>query len=50
VTPGVAGQPTLPFSDPLEPRILPRASWPFWTPNILRPQGGGMLQRAYRLS
>ena len=43
------GQPELPFSDPLEPRILPRAGWPFWTLNTLRPEGGGMRQRVYRL-
>ena len=28
--------------------MLPRAGWPFWTLNTLRPDGG-MRQRAYRL-
>ena len=36
------------FSDPLEPRILPQAGWPFWTLNA-RTARGGMTQRAYRL-
>jgi hypothetical protein len=46
--PDGAKQPELPFSDPLEPRILPRGGWPFWTLNTLRPEGG-MRQRVYRL-
>ena len=36
------------FTDPNEPRILPRGGWPFWTLNTARP-GGGMTQRVYRL-
>jgi hypothetical protein len=36
------------FSDPLEPRVLPRGGWPFWTLNIMR-AGGRMEQHPYRL-
>ena len=35
------------FSDPLEPRILPRSGWPFWTLNTF--DKGRMRQRPYRL-
>ena len=35
------------FSDPLEPRVLPRGGWPFWTLNTAR--GNRMEQRPYRL-
>jgi hypothetical protein len=42
-------QANLPFSDPLEPRILPRGGWPFWTLNT-RQSGGKLRQQPYRLS
>jgi hypothetical protein len=41
-------QPEFPFSDPFEPRILPREGWPFWTLNT-RGVEGGLRQRPYRL-
>ena len=44
---GAAEQLSL-FHDPLEPRVLPRGGWPFWTLNTLRP-GGRMEQHPYRL-
>ena len=37
------------FVDPLEPRILPRGGWPFWTLNTQRP-GQRMTQHPYRLT
>ena len=37
-------QSELGFTDPLEPRILPRRGWPFWTLNTQSP-GGHMAQR-----
>ena len=44
----LTSQRELSFTDPLEPRVLPRGGWPFWTLNTQSP-GGHMAQRPYRL-